>query len=80
MEQNNMFTEDCSKAIHEAYNYAKKQSHEFITIDTVMLFISQTTKGKALFEAMGLNLANYISTTIEYLDENIPRSVNGDNP
>lgn len=80
MEQNNMFTDDCSKAIHEAFNYAKKQNHEFITIDTVMLFISQTPKGKDLFEAMGLNLANYIQTTIEYLDENMPRLASGDSP
>lgn len=75
-----MFTEDCGKAIHEAYNYAKKQKHEFITIDTVMLFISQTANGKDLFDAMGLNLANYIETTMEFLDENIPKIVGGENP
>lgn len=80
MEQNNMFTDDCSNAIHEAYEFAKKQKHEFVTIDTLMLFISQTNKGRELFDAMGMDLNSYISTTNDFLEENIPKIFNGENP
>lgn len=80
MEQNNLFTEDCSKAIHEAFNFAKKNKHEFVTIDTLMLFLAQTPKGRDLYEAMALDLQNYLTTTAEYLEDNIPKQHSGDVP
>lgn len=81
MEQNNKhFSEECVQAMNEAYKYAKKKKHEFITVDTFMMFLSQTTKGQEIFEAMGLAVEHFVESVGAYLDQNIPKTTLSDNP
>lgn len=81
MEQNSKyFTEECVQAMQEAYKYSKTNKHEFITVDSFMMFLIQTPKGKEIVEAMGLNIEHFIEQIAAYLDENIPKNLSSDNP
>lgn len=81
MEQNSKyFTEECVQAMQEAYKYSKTNKHEFITVDSFMMFLIQTPKGKEIIEAMGLNVEHFIEQIAAYLDENIPKTLITDNP
>jgi ATP-dependent Clp protease ATP-binding subunit ClpA len=81
MEQNSKyFTEECVQAMQEAYKYSKTNKHEFITVDSFMMFLIQTPKGKEIVEAMGLNVEHFIEQIASYLDENIPKNLSNDHP
>jgi len=74
MEQNSKyFTEECVKAMTGAYLFSKNKKYEFITVDTFMMFLSKTPKGKEIFEAMGLNTLQFGESVSRYLEENIPK-------
>ncbi len=81
MEQNSRyFTEECVRAMSEAYKYAKKKKYEFITVDGFMMFLAQTPKGQEIMEAMGLDVNHFVETMADYLEKNIPKTMNGENP
>ena len=71
--RNDIFTPSCLKAIHEAFAFAKERKYEFVTIDNLMIFIAQTEYGRKIFEAMNLNVEDFKSEVIRYLDENVSK-------
>lgn len=81
MEQNSKyFTEECVKAMQEAYKYSKNKKYEFITVDNFMMFLAQTPKGKEIMEAMGLNVEQFVDSVATYLNENIPKTLTNEVP
>ena len=71
---NDYFTEDCVKAFESALDFAKKKNHEFLTVDTLMLFLSKTSYGKEIFEAVGVNLEEYEESIKTYLNQHMPKN------
>lgn len=81
MEQNSKyFTEECVQAMQEAFKYCKSKKYEFITVDSFMMFLVQTPKGKEIIEAMGVSLEHFIESVSTYLSENIPKTAIAENP
>lgn len=72
------FTDSCLKAIMNSKEYAERKNFEFVTVDNLMLFISKTSKGKEIFEAVGLNPMSFQHETETYLDEEIPKRADGE--
>ena len=68
------FTEDCVKAFESALDYAKKKNHEFITVDTLMLFVAKTKYGKEIFEAININIDEYDESIKAYLEQHMPKT------
>jgi ATP-dependent Clp protease ATP-binding subunit ClpA len=80
MENSKYFTEECVQAMQEAYKYSKNKKHEFITVDSFMMFLAQTPKGKEIIEAMGLSVEHFVDSVATYLSENIPKTLTNDSP
>lgn len=79
-QESKYFTEECVQAMQEAYRYSKINKHEFITVDSFMMFLAQTPKGKEIIDAMGLDGEHFTQQIAAYLDENIPKIHNNENP
>jgi ATP-dependent Clp protease ATP-binding subunit ClpA len=68
-----VFTNECLEAINKTLEFAKDNKFEFVTVDNLMIFLSQTEKGKSIFDAMGINIEDFREQTLIYLDEHIPK-------
>lgn len=77
--ETSFFSKDCIEAINNTFNFAKDKKFEFVTIDHLMIFLSQTKKGKNILSAMNINVPEFQRETINYLDENIPKISLGEN-
>lgn len=80
MDYNKIFSNECIWALNEAYKWSKKKKHEYVTVDTFMMFLSQTDKGKEIFSAMNLDVSHFVNSVGKYLDEHIPKLISGENP
>lgn len=67
------FTPDVFKAISHAFAFALEKRYEYVTVDNLMLFIAETPYGKDIFKSVGVNLQDYKTEVIKYLDENVPK-------
>lgn len=67
MEKNDYFSEDCKKALDLAVKWTKKHRLEYITLDSFMIFIAQTPKGSEIFEAMKLNVDDFVEKASAYV-------------
>ena len=74
MEKNDYFSDDCKGALELAVKWTKKHRLEYVTIDAFMMFISQTPKGKEIFEAMQLNVDDFVNKTAQYLLDTVPKN------
>ncbi len=81
-ENNHIFTKDCYIAYKSAFEFAQKKKFEYFTVDNFILFLSQTTKGRELFTALGLDFSDYEHATLEYLQHFVPKNSDNfdDNP
>lgn len=68
-----IFSNDCIEALKEAKAWAIEKGFEYITIDTYIMFIAQTPKGRDIFKALKIDTNNYIETVKLYLDNHIPK-------
>lgn len=77
MEKNDYFSEDCKTALELALKWTKKHRLEYITIDAFMMYIAQTPKGREIFEAMKMNVGEFVEKASEYLLSTIPKINDG---
>lgn len=80
MDYNKLFSNDCIWALNESYKWSTKKKLEYVTVDTVMMFLAQTNKGQEIFSAMNLDVSHFVASVGKYLDEHIPKLINGENP
>lgn len=70
----NYFSKGCEAALQKAFEFAKSNHHEYVTIDHFMLFISKTEKGSDIFQkALGVNINEYNDDVISYINETVPK-------
>lgn len=70
---NDLFTKECITAINKAFNFAKENRYEYLTIDNILLYILQTKNGKKLCGAMKIDISDLKAEIINYLNENVPK-------
>lgn len=59
MEKNDWFTTSCKEALKTAVDFTLANRLEYITVDTYMMFIANTSKGKDIFRAMKLDVEHF---------------------
>lgn len=73
-----ILTKEVNDAFMEAYAYAKKNLHQYLTVDTVMLHLVKIPNAKRIFEGVSVNIEEFEATTRLHLndEENNPRVKN----
>lgn len=70
-----ILTKEVNDAFMEAYLYAKKNLHQYLTVDTIMLHLVKIPNAKRIFEGVSINIEEFEAATNLHLNdiENNPR-------
>jgi ATP-dependent Clp protease ATP-binding subunit ClpA len=72
-ENRSNYTPEVVNAIRQAFAFAAERRYEYVTVDNLMLFIADTTKGKEILKSVGVDLSHYKTEVIKYLEDNISK-------
>lgn len=67
MEKNDLFTASCKTALENAVAFSVKHRLEYLVVDTYMMFLANTQKGKEFFKAMKLDVNEYTKVMSEQI-------------
>lgn len=75
LETQPILTKEVNQAFMSAYEFAKKNLHEYISIDTVMLHLVDIPNAKSLFEGIAVDLEDFKLALGAHLadEQNMPR-------
>ncbi|MCC0021544.1 MAG: ATP-dependent Clp protease ATP-binding subunit ClpA [Nitratireductor sp.] len=62
------FTESLEKVLHDALTYANERSHEYATLEHLLLALTDDTDAAAVMRACNVNIDKLRSTLTEYID------------
>jgi ATP-dependent Clp protease ATP-binding subunit ClpA len=66
-ENRSNYTPEVVNAIRQAFAFAAERRYEYVTVDNLMLFIADTTKGKEILKSVGVDLSHYKTEVIKYI-------------
>ena len=82
-----MLSSNLEKTLQEAYHLAALNKHEFVTLEHLLLMLTEDKDALSVFKACGIdifilrkNLSEFISTELENLKDNFtgePKLTNG---
>ena len=70
-----ILTKEVHEAFMQAYEFARKNLHQYMTVDTVMLHLMNSPKAKKIFEGVSIDIEEFKVATQAHLndEENMPR-------
>ncbi len=70
-----ILTKEVNEAFMEAYFYAKKNLHQYLTVDTIMLHLVKIPNTKRIFEGISIDIEEFEAATTMHLNdiENNPK-------
>lgn len=70
-----ILTKEVNEVFAQAYEYAKKNLHQYVTVDTIMVHLVEINNAKRIFEGISIDVEEFKNATFAHLadEENMPK-------
>lgn len=67
-----MLSKELEQTLSQAFSYARKRSHEFLTVEHMLLALLENGQALAVLTACNVNIANLRQDLTDFLADNVP--------
>lgn len=67
-----MLSKELEQTLSQAFSYARKRSHEFLTVEHMLLALLENGQALAVLTACNVNIANIRQDLTDFLADNVP--------
>jgi ATP-dependent Clp protease ATP-binding subunit ClpA len=67
-----MLSKELEQTLSQAFSYARKRSHEFLTVEHMLLALLENGQALAVLKACNVNIANLRQDLTDFLADNVP--------
>ena len=67
-----MLSKELESSLNEAFNEARSQRHEYITVEHLLLALLDNSSANSILQACGADLLTLRTELVEYLESNTP--------
>ncbi|HEC58305.1 hypothetical protein LCGC14_1246280 [marine sediment metagenome] len=67
-----MLSKELEQTLSQAFSYARKRSHEFLTVEHLLLALLENGQALAVLTACNVNIANLRQDLTDFLADNVP--------